>query len=268
MPRKKFSTNTILLVALLVVVSTSFVYFASTSYTGYVTHLGGQPNKLIVHYFTDISGSQYLFMSIINLAPSSQPVTVRYWNRNGEELASTNNTIQPSAVWTLASGSGGGPGGSRGLDGYLTIEASDVSSLRAQAFIFFQRSGSAVPLTISSTLYSPYGSSGATAPTLVPVSTPTSTPTTSPPSDSTLPDTILISAPRDTSISTSTSFSFTSTRTGSTFECKLDSRSFESCTSPKGYTGLTRTTHTFSVRAKDLAGNTDPTPVSYTWRII
>src|SRR3989338_4839240 len=90
------------------------------------------------------------------------------------------------------------------------------------------------------------------------------TPTLSPPA-STQPDTTITAKPRDTSISTAASFSFTSTQTGSAFECSLDAGSFESCTSPKTYTGLTRSSHTFSVRARDAAGNLDSTPATFTW---
>jgi hypothetical protein len=61
------------------------------------------------------------------------------------------------------------------------------------------------------------------------------------------------------------------------FDCKLDSGSWTPCgeavlgSSPKAYsktyTGLSRSSHTFSVRAVDIAGNADATPDSRSWQI-
>src|SRR3989338_8353518 len=85
--------------------------------------------------------------------------------------------------------------------------------------------------------------------------------------DTTAPDTTITSQPTNPSNSTSASFSFTSTETGSTFLCQMDSGGYSACTSPKSYTGLTAGSHTFYVKATDSAGNTDSTPASYTWTI-
>lgn len=68
-----------------------------------------------------------------------------------------------------------------------------------------------------------------------------------------------------------TSFSFTATKPGTTFECKLDAGSFASCTSPHALTVPTDGSHTFSVRGKfhstldglDHAG----AAVSRTWTV-
>ena len=85
--------------------------------------------------------------------------------------------------------------------------------------------------------------------------------------DTTPPDTSITSQPLNLTNSTSADFSFTSTEDGSTFECQMDNGSYTSCTSPKSYTGLTESSHSFSVKAIDSAGNTDSTPASYTWTI-
>ena len=61
--------------------------------------------------------------------------------------------------------------------------------------------------------------------------------------------------------STSASFTFTG-ESGGSFECKLDTGAWETCTSPKAYTGLGQGDHTFFVRAKDALGNTDQTPAT------
>jgi acid phosphatase type 7 len=85
--------------------------------------------------------------------------------------------------------------------------------------------------------------------------------------DTTSPDTKIDSGPSGTVSGGSASFSFSSTETGSTFECARDSGAYASCTSPESYTGLSEGSHTFQVRATDAAGNTDATPASQTWTI-
>jgi hypothetical protein len=91
------------------------------------------------------------------------------------------------------------------------------------------------------------------------------TPITPPGPDTTPPDTNITATPANPSNNSSANFSFTSTETGSIFECQLDGGSFGACTSPKSYTGLSDASHIFYVRAIDAAGNVDPTPASYTW---
>ncbi|HEX8157292.1 MAG TPA: hypothetical protein VF526_07885 [Solirubrobacteraceae bacterium] len=85
--------------------------------------------------------------------------------------------------------------------------------------------------------------------------------------DSTPPDTTIVSGPSGTVTATSADFSFSSSEAGSAFECRLDGGAFAACTSPKSYTALASGDHTFEVRAKDAAPNTDQTPASRTWTI-
>ena len=54
---------------------------------------------------------------------------------------------------------------------------------------------------------------------------------------------------------------------GSTFECKLDGGTFAPLCFSQDYTGLSEGSHTFSVRAKDAAGNVDATPATRTWTV-
>jgi len=88
-----------------------------------------------------------------------------------------------------------------------------------------------------------------------------------PPADTTPPDTTISSGPSGVTTATTASLSFTATEAGSTFECKLDSASWASCTSPKGLSALAIGSHTFSARAKDAAGNVDLTPASRSWTV-
>jgi hypothetical protein len=88
-------------------------------------------------------------------------------------------------------------------------------------------------------------------------------------SDTTPPNTTLTSTPQNPATSTSASFSFTGTdNVGVTgYECSLDGVAYVSCTSPTSYSSLAAAQHTFSVRARDAAGNVDPTPATFTWTI-
>jgi hypothetical protein len=62
-------------------------------------------------------------------------------------------------------------------------------------------------------------------------------------------------------------FTFYSSEPGSSYQCKLDAGAFSACTSPKTTAHLADGSHTFSVRATDPAGNTDPTPASLTFTV-
>jgi len=85
--------------------------------------------------------------------------------------------------------------------------------------------------------------------------------------DKTPPTTTINSTPPAITNSTSIPFTFSSNETSATFEVKLDAGTFVAAGSPAILTGVTEGTHTFYVRAKDAAGNTDPTPVTYTWTV-
>src|SRR5205807_647978 len=86
--------------------------------------------------------------------------------------------------------------------------------------------------------------------------------------DHTPPDTTIDSSPSDPSGNATPTFTFSSTESGSTFECQIDGGSWTSCSSPDTISpALTEGSHTFDVRATDSVGNTDPTPASHTWLI-
>jgi large repetitive protein len=82
------------------------------------------------------------------------------------------------------------------------------------------------------------------------------------------PDTTISTGPaEDSTVDTnSATFDFTSDQDGSTFECKLDTGSFGSCTSPKTYNNLSNRQHTFQVRATN-SGVTDSSPATRKWTV-
>jgi hypothetical protein len=100
-----------------------------------------------------------------------------------------------------------------------------------------------------------------------PTPTPAPEPAPTPPPDTTPPNTSISSGPESSTTSTSASFAFNSTEGGSSFECKLDGGGYGSCSAPKSYAGLGVSSHQFSVRAKDAAGNVDTTPAVYGWTV-
>jgi N-acetylglucosamine-6-sulfatase len=87
------------------------------------------------------------------------------------------------------------------------------------------------------------------------------------------PDTAMDARPDDLTNSTSATFTFYSSKVGSTFECSVDGTDSTACNpednalNSKTYHNLGDAEHTFSVRATDQAGDTDRTPASYTWTV-
>src|SRR4051812_12573510 len=83
-------------------------------------------------------------------------------------------------------------------------------------------------------------------------------PPPAPPPDTTAPITALAtSSPAQTALTTIT-FTFSADET-STFETRLDGAVFATATSPQVLSNLGEGSHTFEVRARDAAGNTDAT---------
>jgi hypothetical protein len=85
--------------------------------------------------------------------------------------------------------------------------------------------------------------------------------------DTAAPETTITAQPADPTNSNDPTFSFSSSESGSSFECRIDGGSWSACTSPEAYTDLADGPRTFDVRATDPADNTDPTPASYGWTI-
>jgi hypothetical protein len=84
--------------------------------------------------------------------------------------------------------------------------------------------------------------------------------------DTTFPETAIDSYPDSTINTTSATFTFSADETA-TFQCKLDSGNYASCTTPKNYASLAEGAHTFYVKAIDTATNEDATPAEYSFTV-
>jgi type VI secretion system Hcp family effector len=90
--------------------------------------------------------------------------------------------------------------------------------------------------------------------------------------DVTPPETIILTGPSSLTNQTSATFTFTGTDQGTAaadlaFTWQLDGGVIHDATSPLTLTGLADGLHTILITATDQAGNTDPTPASFTWKI-
>ena len=85
--------------------------------------------------------------------------------------------------------------------------------------------------------------------------------------DSTPPDTTIVTAPPALTASTSATISYTSNETVLSFQCRVDGGEWVPCVGTSFLSGLADGVHTFEVRARDFAGNIDPTPASHTWTV-
>ncbi len=88
-----------------------------------------------------------------------------------------------------------------------------------------------------------------------------------PGADTTPPDTTIGRGPVGTTNTRSETFMFAASEAGATFQCRLDAGAWEACSTPKGLTLLADGPHTFEVRARDAAGNIDPSPASRSWTV-
>jgi hypothetical protein len=103
-------------------------------------------------------------------------------------------------------------------------------------------------------------------PTAVPTPTVTPAPTSTATVDFTAPITVLRGTRLDQPKRRAT-FRFGAREKGSKFACKIDRKHYKPCTSPKTYKRLKPARHVFRVKARDKAGNVDPTPVVKRFRI-
>lgn len=83
--------------------------------------------------------------------------------------------------------------------------------------------------------------------------------------DTQAPGLVIDSGPKDRSRSSQSTFEFSSSKSGVTFECSLDGSAFTGCESPAIYINLHDGAHVFSVRGRDVAGNV--TTANWSWTV-
>ncbi|HEX5610781.1 MAG TPA: hypothetical protein VFX45_11910 [Solirubrobacterales bacterium] len=82
-----------------------------------------------------------------------------------------------------------------------------------------------------------------------------------------VPQTTIGKGPKGTVTSAKATFRFSSSVSGSTFQCKLDKKPWKQCKSPKAYTNLAEGEHHFAVRAVGPTGVPDPTPAKRSFKV-
>lgn len=81
------------------------------------------------------------------------------------------------------------------------------------------------------------------------------------------PDTLISSGPPATTSSSTATFTFTA-EANATFDVSLDGAPFAFAPSPFSVSGLLPGPHTLQARARDGAGNEDPSPAAYSWTVV
>ncbi len=87
-----------------------------------------------------------------------------------------------------------------------------------------------------------------------------------PGTDTDPPQTTIDKAPKRKGSKRKVRIAFSSSEAGATFECSLDDKPFQRCSSPQRLR-VSRDRHRFRVRAIDTAGNVDPSPASARFRV-
>ncbi|HVG57833.1 MAG TPA: immunoglobulin-like domain-containing protein [Hyalangium sp.] len=83
-----------------------------------------------------------------------------------------------------------------------------------------------------------------------------------------LPDTWIVNGPPRETQATEATFDFNASKPNVTYECSVDGKDFQDCLATSTFSGLTEGDHTLEVRARDSAGNVDPTPASTIWTVV
>jgi hypothetical protein len=88
------------------------------------------------------------------------------------------------------------------------------------------------------------------------------------PPDTNPPNTRILKLPKARTKRRLAKFKFGTTEpAGAVFMCSLDGRAFSRCASPKKFRVKRGKRHSFAVYSIDAAGNADPTPDAYSWKV-
>jgi len=85
--------------------------------------------------------------------------------------------------------------------------------------------------------------------------------------DTVAPDTMLTSGPPAADNSVTAQFAFRSDEANVSFDCSVDNAGYLPCTSGAAFAIIGDGPHAFAVRARDRAGNLDPSPAIYAWSV-
>jgi hypothetical protein len=85
--------------------------------------------------------------------------------------------------------------------------------------------------------------------------------------DTAPPDTVKLTGPAALVNVAVATFTFNSADSTATFEASLDNGAYATVTSPHSTAALADGTHRLQIRARDAAGNVDPTPVDTSWTV-
>lgn len=85
--------------------------------------------------------------------------------------------------------------------------------------------------------------------------------------DATAPDTVKGKGPKAKLRKKATTFEFSS-EAGASFNCTLDGKAVANCTSPMTVKRLKKGKHVFTAAAVDAAGNADPSPASWKFKVV
>jgi uncharacterized delta-60 repeat protein len=85
--------------------------------------------------------------------------------------------------------------------------------------------------------------------------------------DTVAPNTAIKSGPPSPTRQTTATFEFSASESAVSYECKLDTGTFQPCVSGITYTRLSRGTHQLQARAIDAAGNVDASPATWSWKV-
>jgi outer membrane protein OmpA-like peptidoglycan-associated protein len=83
-----------------------------------------------------------------------------------------------------------------------------------------------------------------------------------------LPDTWIVSGPPRETEATDATFDFSASKPNVTYECSVDGGEFKDCLATSTFADLSEGDHTLEVRARDSAGNVDPTPAATIWTVV